>query len=283
MAKKDKQRGNKQESDSTDNVEVNEAEVNETSNETQDETNLEETNMNENQDQAQEVNTTNGTTSEDKEERHRQIIANFNNLVDVKEFKFHFKKMKDEATGVESKRPTVELMLPIPSFEGIAQILTDGDSTPEGARSLSLLQEAVAAIIIDRARELLSDNESMIQDNFPLNELSWATIASLPRAERRGGGIGKEVWEEFAKDYVAIMPAVTNKTIEQVGNAAKIFLNKFNAVKTNKPVLKLLKEQLALYASSSANAETYADCIGFLTEKADNLINMDESALLNNL
>ena len=79
------------------------------------------------------------------------------------------------------------------------------------------------------------------------------------------------------------MPSVTGKTAEQVGNAAKILLNKFNAVKTNKPVLKLLKDQIGLYASNSPNAETYTDCISFLVDKADALINMDEAALLANL
>lgn len=219
----------------------------------------------------------NNTISSDKDAQHKAIIANFDNKVDVKDFKFHFKKMKDEATGLESKRPTVELSLPVPSVEGIVSILE------AGGKELELLQEAVASIIIDRAREILNDKEDITQENFPLSELSWAVIATLPRAERRGGGISKEVWEEFAKDYVAVMPGITGKTAEQVGNAAKIFLNKFNAVKTNKPVLKKLKEQLSLYASNSSNAETYGEAITFLSEKADNLINMDESILLNNL
>lgn len=214
---------------------------------------------------------------EDKEAKHKAILANFDNKVDIKEFKFHFKKMKDEATGLESKRPTVELSLPIPSVEGIVSILENG------GKGLELLQEAVQSIIVDRAREILNDKEDATQDNFPLSDLGWEAIALLPRAERRGGGISKEVWEEFAKDYINVMPAITNKTAEQVGNAAKIFLNKFNACKTNKPVLKRLKEQLSIYASNSPNAETYTDAIAFLAEKADNLINLDESILLNNL
>ena len=208
---------------------------------------------------------------------HANIKANFDNKVDVKEMKFHFKKVKDDATGLESKRPTVELQLPVPSVEGIIAILE------AGGKQLDLLLEAVTDVIANRARELVNEKEDISQDNFPLTSLSWEAIANLPKAERRGGGISKEVLEDFSKDYIAVMPGVTGKTPEQVGNAAKILLNKFNAVKTNKPVLKLLKDQIALYAANSQNAETYTDCISFLVDKAETLINMDEAALLANL
>ena len=225
---------------------------------------------------ADEINTS-PVSAADVAAIHAAIKANFDNKVDVRDFKFHFKKVKDEATGLESKRPTVELSLPTPSVEGIIAILETG------GKGLELLLEAVTDVITNRARELVNDKEDITQDNFPLDELAWEKIANLPKAERRGGGISKETWEEFAKDYIQVMPSVTGKTAEQVGNAAKILLNKFNAVKTNKPVLKLLKDQIGLYASNSPNAETYTDCISFLVDKADALINMDEAALLANL
>lgn len=215
-----------------------------------------------------------------KEELHKKIVAKFDNKVDIKEYKFHFKKVKDEATGLESKRPTVELSLPVPSVEGIIQILEEGTDKP---KNLELLLEAVAEVIQERARELVNEKEDINQDNFPLDELTWEKIANLPKAERRGGGISKEVWEEFAADYITVMPAVTKKSAEQVGNAAKILLNKFNAVKTNKPVLKLLKDQLGLYVTNSPNAETYQECVEFLTKKADALLSVDEAQLLANL
>lgn len=217
------------------------------------------------------------TPAESTEAIHAAIKANFDNKVDVKDMKFHFKKVKDEATGLESKRATVELSLPVPSVEGIIQILE------AGGKQLDLLLEAVTDVIANRARELVNDDEKISQETIDLTKLSWEAISNLPKAERRGGGISKEVWEEFSKDYVAVMPGVTGKTAEQVGNAAKILLNKFSAVKTNKPVLKLLKDQIALYAANSPNAETYTDCISFLVDKAETLISMDEAALLANL
>lgn len=206
------------------------------------------------------------------------IQAKFDNKIDVKEVKFHFKKTKDQETGLEgTKRPTVELALPVPSVEGVISILENG------GKGLELLLEAVQEIVISRAREIVNEKEDISQENFPLDELNWEKIANLPKAERRGGGISKETWEEFTKDYTAVMPGVTGKTAEQVTNAAKILLNKFNQVKTNKPVIKLLKDQLGLYVTNSPNAETYQECVEFLTQKADTLLSMDDAALLANL
>lgn len=206
------------------------------------------------------------------------VVANFDNTIDKVDVKFSFRKVttKDEATGLEteSKRPTVELSLPLLSIEGIVQALQ------AGGKQLDLIVEAVRQVQLDRARELVNENEAITAESFPYAELAWEKIANLPKAERRGGGIDKETWADFSKDYVAVMPSATGKTAEQVSNAAKILLNKFQSVKTNKPVLKLLKDQLGIYTNTSPNAEQYTDCINFLSEKADALLNQDEAALL---
>lgn len=201
-----------------------------------------------------------------------EIQANFNKMVDEKEVKFSFRTVKDEATGLESKRPTIEQKIPVPSVEGIIAILE------AGGKQLELLMESVSDVIIARAKEILADDEKLTE--VPLDLLSWEVIANLPKAERKGRGIPKEIWEEFSKDYIAVMPSVTGKTAEQVGNAAKIFLNKFQQVKSNKPVINLLKGQLAMYINSSPNAEQFSECVEFLVNKAETLLAADEAALL---
>lgn len=200
------------------------------------------------------------------------INASYNKFVDEKEVKFSFRTVKDEATGLESKRATIEQKLPVPSIEGIIAILE------AGGKQLELLQDTVAEVIYGRAREILADDEKLTE--VPVDQLTWEVIANLPKAERKGRGIPKETWEDFSKDYVAVMPSVTGKTAEQVGNAAKILLNKFAQVKTNKPVVNLLKGQLALYLNSSPNAESFSECVEFLVNKADALLAADEAALL---
>ena len=202
-----------------------------------------------------------------------EVQANFDNKVDTKNVKFHFKKDQ-----LGNKRDTVELdKLPVPSVEGIVEILQ------AGGKQLELLLSAVAEVVIAQARSILNDNETMTAATFPLDQLSWEAIANMPEAEKRGRGIPKELWEQFANDYITVMPALTGKTAEQVGNAAKLFLNKFQAVKTNKQVLGYLQEQLAIYISNSSNAEEFADCVKFLNDKAETLLAADDSALLNNL
>ena len=205
-------------------------------------------------------------------ENTQNIAANYNKFIDEKEVKFSFRTVKDEATGLESKRATIEQKLPVPSIEGIIAILE------AGGKQLELLQECVADVIYNRAREILADDDKLTE--VPVDQLTWEIIANLPKAERKGRGIPKDVWEDFGKDYVAIMPSVTGKTAEQVGNAAKILLNKFAQVKTNKPVVNLLKGQLALYLNSSPNAESFSECVAFLVNKADALLAADETALL---
>lgn len=206
------------------------------------------------------------------DETSTPIEANFNKMIDEKEVKFSFRTVKDEATGLESKRPTIEQKIPVPSVEGIIAILQ------AGGKQLEMLQEVVADVIYQRAREILADDEKLTE--VPVDMLSWETIANMPKAERKARGIPKEVWEDFSKDYIAVMPAVTGKTAEQIGNAAKIFLNKFQQVKTNKPVINLLKGQLAVYLNSSPNAESFSECVEFLLNKADTLLAADEAALL---
>ncbi len=208
---------------------------------------------------------------------HATIKANFNNQVDVKDVRFRFRKVKDDATGIESQRPAVELAVAVPSVEGLIAILEGG------GKALELLLEAAADVVIGRAREIVNEKEDITQDSFPMQQLSWEAIANLPKAERRGGGISKEIWESFADDYVSVMPSVTGKSEEQVSNAAKIFISKFQSARSNKPIITKLKEQLGLYVDNSPNAEQFVECVEFLMNKADRLLSLSDEDLLGNL
>lgn len=205
------------------------------------------------------------------------IKANYNFDVDVKPANFTFRKTKDKDTGIETVRHPVQLAIPYPSVQGVIKILETG------GKQLELLMEAVETVINDAARDLLYEDTSLNAATFPVEKLSWEYIANLPKAQRKGGGILKEVWEGFVQDYVEVMPAAADKTIAQVTAAAKLLQNKLVQVKTNKPVLELLVEQLTIYMSASENASDYAECVEFLVNKADTLLNMSEKDLLANL
>lgn len=212
--------------------------------------------------------------AEARAELHTSIKANFNNLVDVQETNFHFRKVKDEKTGVETKRATVVLPVPAPSVEGLIAIIE------AGGKGLELLMEAARDKIIEQAREHINENEAVTADNFPYDMLGWEKIANLPKAERRGGGIAKELWDDFAADYISVMPGVTGKNKESVELAAKVFVSKFAQAKTNKPVLKKLQEQLGIYVNNTTQGEQLAPVVEWLSNKLDTLIKTDETNLL---
>lgn len=213
----------------------------------------------------------------ENEKLHTTIKANFDNKVDVQDTNFHFRKVKDPETKLETKRPTVTIPVPAPSVEGLIAIIE------AGGKSLDLLLEAVRDKVLEQAREYINDNEGVSAANFPYEKLGWDFIANLPKAERRGGGIAKELWDDFAKDYVEIMPALTGKTKESVELAAKVFVSKFANAKTNKPVLKLLEQQLGIYINATTQGEQFAPVVEWLSNKLDTLINTDETSLLLNL
>lgn len=197
------------------------------------------------------------------------ISANFDNKVDLREFKFNFKTVKDKDTGTESKRPSIELKLPCPSVEGIISILEGG------GKGLELLLSAASDIVVSQARSILNENESMLAENFPIDQCTWEFIANMPEAEKRGRGIPKETWDDFCADYIAVMPGLAGKTEEQVTLAAALFSKKLAPVKTNKKALVKLAEQLTIYANGAPQAETYFDCVKFLDEKIKFLLDAE--------
>jgi hypothetical protein len=212
--------------------------------------------------------------NEAREALHTSIKANFDNKVDVLDTNFHFRKVKDEASGVETKRPTVTIPVPAPSVEGIIAIIE------AGGKGLDLLLEAVRDKVVEQARDQVNEKEDITADNFDYTKLSWEAIANMPKAERRGGGIAKELWDDFAADYVSVMPGVTGKKKEAVELAAKVFVSKFANAKTNKPVLKVLQEQLGLYINNTTRGEEMAPVVEWLSNKLDTLIKTDETNLL---
>mgnify|MGYP000066526696 CR=1 FL=1 len=206
------------------------------------------------------------------------IAANFDNKVDLKSVKFNFRKVKDAETGVETKRATVELdKLPCPSVEGIVAILESGDD-----KAMALLLEAVADVVINRARDVINETETITSENFDYSTCDWMTIANLEKEDRRSG-ISKETWDDFAVDYVEVMPAVSGTSKEQSANAAKIFVGKFASIKSKKDVISKLKLRLSMYAEHSPRASEFSEVIDFLFKKADKLITAKEESLEDNL
>lgn len=86
---------------------------------------------------------------------------------------FSFPLALDVATGQKSRRPTIEMNIPVPSVEGIISILEAGGS------QLELLQKAVTDVVYRQAAEILAKDKTLT--DIPHELLSWDVIANLPQ------------------------------------------------------------------------------------------------------
>jgi hypothetical protein len=192
----------------------------------------------------------------------------------TKEVKFNFRKDKELGT----KRPTVTLPVRVLTLEGLVNILESGDE-----KQINLILETIQVPILDQVRVQVDAKEDITAATMDNSLLSWEAISKLEPAARRGGGIPKEVWEAFVRDYIEVMPAVTGRNLEQVTNASKLLANKFASIKANKPVLTFIDAQLDIYFTNTPNGEDFADCYEFLSNKAKDLLAADDADLLKNL
>lgn len=188
--------------------------------------------------------------------------------VSLVEMKFRFKKDK-----MGNQRPTVELKsVPVPNENYVITILE------KGGKELKLLLEVMAGTVRSAAASIVSDDEKVTAENFPLEKVSWEAIANQERAER--ATISTETWEAFGKEYLEIMPALTNKSPEQLSNAIQVYLKKFAIIKTNKKVLEKLKEQLTIFVENTKNGEDFADILELLQGKLELYLNSNDVELL---
>jgi hypothetical protein len=207
---------------------------------------------------------------------NREITANVDKLHDIKELKFGFRTQKDADTGVETKRATVEVKLPVLSIEGIIDVLQRGE-----AKEIELLNQAIENTYTDFIKSKLAEDPTLTSDNFPYAEVTWQAIANQPESERRGRGIQKEVWEDFFKDYIAVMPGLTGKDVKFVEKQAAVLAQKLQQLKSHEDknqILPKFKDQLTIYLGGSKNAEQFAECVDFLMKKADTLMASETSA-----
>lgn len=210
-------------------------------------------------------------------------VENQNKLVDIKEMKYGFRTIKDEKTGVTTKRATVEAKIPMLSFEGVVEVLQN-----QASKEYALLMQSVEDTFNSYIKDLLADNPDITTENFPYDKVSWSAIANQPESERKGRGIPKEIWEDWVKSYVAIMPGLTGMSNEVITKQAAVFAQKLNPLvnhEAKEKILPKMKDMLTIYLNGAGDAaESFQDCVKFLLEKADKILNAEkESNLVANL
>jgi hypothetical protein len=195
-----------------------------------------------------------------------EIKSAIDNLRSMEEMVFRFKKDK-----LGNQRPSVKVSAPVPTAEGIVSILTSGDEKQWG-----LIKEALYDMVRNALAGYVSE-ESFDPATFDSAKLNWEALANMEKTDRRSSTIPEELWTAFTADYISVMPAVTGKTAKQVENATEIFTRKMTPVKSNKPLIAKLKEQLALY-TAQPSAEPYTEIIDFLVKRCDTYLAADDMA-----
>lgn len=189
-----------------------------------------------------------------------------------KKFRFN----KNQETGVQ--RESVEVTFPVPAYNGIVKILNDAvqdDATDVQKQTLKYLLETVAEAVTSQVRSYVSDNENASQATIPWNKFTFEAIANMPAATRGASAIAKELWEKFAKEYVAIMPSKSNVSAEVCATRVGVLVAKFRPLTGNpqrKDIITNLMNTLAVFIDSNPpSKDEFEPIFEFLTKKADEL------------
>lgn len=185
---------------------------------------------------------------------------------------FSFRQNKDGY-----KRPTVTLAMNVPSLEGVATLLASEDVKVQ-ALIVGLVQDTLTSY----TRKFVEDDADFDQAKFDAlvaeGKISIEAIANLPKSERNT--IGKEDLEEFAKDYVTYMPAITGKDVKKVQMAAGLFIERFKRVAGDNSILTVLQEQLGQFAEG-VSEEVLAKnerVVMYLSSKLEELLSLEVTA-----
>jgi len=101
------------------------------------------------------------------------------------------KTKEEDGTITETKRDSIKLHIPVPSFEDVLALIEAGtaaDASETAKNNLQLVQDAMFAVIYEQAVSIAKENTSLTGANFPFEELDWEKIANAPEAERKSRG-----------------------------------------------------------------------------------------------
>lgn len=198
------------------------------------------------------------------------IVANVDKTVNPAEMVFRFKKDK-----LGNKRQDIKLTVPVPSVDGVVDILSRGDS-----KEVQLLLDGVYDVVRSFAAGIVSDDEDITTDTFPYDKVTWAAIAAQPKEDRRSSAISEEAWNAFSASYISFMPGATNKSESAVTNATLVYRKKFAAWKSDKKTLEKLKGQLAIYIENCPDAEAHEEILTMLVRRVDIYLKSDDLVAL---
>ena len=187
----------------------------------------------------------------------------------VENVDFRF-RTKNKGTENEVTRSPISVKVPLPTKAGIIQALESGDEKLE-----NMLVYSAQEIVINYLKGFVDENLEFSQETADAlaeeGKLSLEAIANLPRSAR--SRLSKADIEEFCKDYIAYMPAISGKSEDQVKAAAKVYLDQFKDVAGDNKILSILAGQLELFMDKvdESVVEKHGRVLEHLVNKVDEL------------
>lgn len=175
------------------------------------------------------------------------------------------------------KRPTVSVEYDAPDVNGVADLLTSSDP-----KVVALVVETVQGLLTSHIRGFVDADLEFDQAKLDAlvadGKVSIEAIANLPKSER--SMLTKDDLEAFARDYIAIMPEATGKSVERVTAAAGLFVERYKRAAGDNQVLAVLQEQLATFveAADEDTLATHARAIDYLANKVAELMSVKVTA-----
>lgn len=194
-----------------------------------------------------------------------------------KEMLFYFKTKKGEVNELgeqqpDTRRQTVKLEVPVPTFDGLVASLNKDESGKVAAFLMSLIEQEVYL----EARNQVNEKDPFEQKDLDLNALTLEALANRPASERKGSAISDELWKLFETDYVTVMASVTSdKSEKQIKTAAELMVNKFSKIREKKNIIATLRSYLQQWYTATTLSEELSAVYDYLDGRAVQLINAE--------
>ncbi|CAM6053479.1 unnamed protein product [Sphagnum tenellum] len=196
------------------------------------------------------------------------------------------KPLTEEALA-KLKRPPVTLTLPVLTQEGLLAAMQDDKTFNYVVDTINeQIREAARSQVAPATDDVTPVNR---QSELDLSKLTLSYLVNQPPSERKGGGISKETWAEFEKDYIATMDAIKSEdgtlAYPHKNNvyAANLFVKRLEPIKNNKPMLKKLQSRISIWAGNTENGDELMEVYKFLDSKIENLLTKDDEDQLNSI
>ena len=178
------------------------------------------------------------------------------------------------------KRPSVEVLLPSVTEDDVIAALDAGGQVKQFILAITSDQFYNAAR--NKINDAINENKLVkitadFIKGFNLNLEGIAQAYLEEAASAKATGIAKEVWDDFVSDYVAVMlRELPTNGEEKIKNAAEHLKRRFQACRSNKPMITKLRSYLALWFAATSRQEEFAKLYKTLDDRAQVLLNTDD-------